>query len=233
MGKLKELSPLERPREKALRHGINHLSNSELLALIIASGYKGVSALEVGEQLLVDSGGLLNLLTKHVKEISRFKGVGNITALKVGACLEIAKRCIDLRFENNNCLSSDAIFQKYYWELANSEQEVVVLIIFNKMNKVTYENIVYRGDNKNVCLDEKFICNQVILHKGKYFYILHNHPHGHLSPSKEDLVTTGKLVSEANKRQVILLDHLIVTKNGYYSFKFQKSIIKFNELVND
>lgn len=229
MSKLKTLPPLERPREKALRHGINHLSNSELLALIIGSGYTGVSALEVGEQLLVNSGGLLNLLNKHVNDISKFKGVGTATALRVAACLEIAKRCIDLHFEMENVVDSEQIFHKYYLEMSKAEQEMVVLVVINNKKRIIYENVIYRGDYKNVLIDENYICNQVILHRGKSFYLLHNHPNGSLHPSNEDFNATGKLIIQANKTGLILLDHLIISKDGYYSFKYQESFIKNNE----
>ena len=223
MSKLKTLPPLERPREKALRHGINHLSNSELLALIIGSGYVGVSALEVAEQLLVNSGGLLNFLSKHVNDISKFKGVGVATALRVAACLEIAKRCIDLHIENNGEVNTEQIFLKYYLEMSKAEQEMVVLVVINNKRKIIYEDVIYRGDQKNVLIDETFICNQVILHRGKSFYVLHNHPNGHLRPSNEDFNATGKLLVQANKMGLILLDHLIISKDGYYSFKYQKA----------
>ena len=219
MGKIKDLPILERPREKALRYGIDSLSNHELLALIIGSGSPENSAMDIAYQMLSDSHGLFHLVRKPYFDLLNYKGVGEIKAVKIIATFELARRFLTSKEDEEEFIkTSDEIFKKYQPIVANLVQEHVYLVVLDNKKKVLHEVNLYRGNENSVTCSEIQIVQQVIIHSGHYFYLIHNHPSGALTPSEEDVMFTTNLIRRANKLRVILLDHIIISNRGYYSF---------------
>lgn len=223
LSKISHIPYGERPREKALRYGIEKISDNELIAIIIGSGYKDCSAIEIADHLLRESNGINKLLDRSVSDLLRYKGIGKVTALRLGACFELIRRYLYFQFDFGLKFDTDSLYQKYYPQLKLLTQEVVVLIVLNHRRKIIYEETLYKGCSNSVLLDPKAIVEKVILQKGKSFYIIHNHPSGNSTPSTEDMIATSELIIAANHKNICFIDHLIIGKDGYYSFEKGKT----------
>ena len=225
MGRIQDLSILDKPREKALRFGIDTLSDEELLALIINAGTIGYSALDVAREILNDCRYLSELMAKPAEYFQTFKGLKEAKALKLVAALEMARRINEKRAliqEANSSVNSESLYKRYSLTLANLKQEVLVVIILNKNKQIIYEKTLFRGDDSNITLDFRSIVHLLVMHNAYYFYLIQNHPNNTFYPSEFDVDFTKKMIKKARSISVELIDHIIISKRGYYSFLHQK-----------
>mgnify|MGYP003293017914 CR=1 FL=1 len=219
MGKINELPILERPRERAYRYGIDTLSNIELLAILIGSGCKENSALDISYNLLNKYNGLSSLYHVPYQEFLKVKGLKKAKAIKIAAAVELGKRCQILEKESQEKSSdSEAIFQRVFPKIAHLEKEVFILIILNRNKQIIYEETMYKGIEDSVLFSIKDVLCILLVNKAKYFYLIHNHPDDILVPSNADLEITQKMIIETRKLRMTMLDHIIVGPSGYYSF---------------
>ena len=221
MGKIQDLPSIDKPREKAERFGIDSLKDEELLALIIDFGTVGHSSLDIARDLLDDCHYLSELLYKPKQYFFSFKGLKTAKALKIMAVVEIAKRISEkqrLMYEEKTEVTSDSLYRRYSITLAKMEQEVLAIVILNKNKQIIYERILYQGDDSNVTLSSREILRLLMIHNGYYFYLIHNHPNSTLFPSELDIEFTGRIKEKAKLFNCKLLDHLIISSDGYYSF---------------
>lgn len=219
--KIKNLPHLERPREKAIRYGFNTLSDAEILAIIISSGTRDISAIDLSNIVISKFGGLYNTVNKSFSDFVSFKGIKVATAAKLCAIFEIAKRYNSKRinYENNSrIITSETIYKMYVNSFTGLDQETLVLLVLNKARKIVYECPLYLGNENSVKIEIRDILKMVLSHNGYYFYVIHNHPSGSLSPSAEDERFTMELVKACKEVGILMLDHLIISKKGYYSF---------------
>ena len=152
-----DLPPLERPREKALHYGVDTLSNHELLALLIGSGYTDTSASDVAYQLLSESGGLLNLLNKTIYDLLKIKGIGEGKALRLLSCFELVKR-IDISHNKPDFLPSTIdLYQKYESKFSQIQKEHVYLIILDKFLQILEDGRMTDGQGNTVYFSECII----------------------------------------------------------------------------
>ena len=221
MGKIKDLAIIDKPREKAERFGIETLKDEELLALIINSGTVGHSSLDIARDLLKETHYLSELMNKPAAYFSSFKGLKKAKAMKLLAALEIARRINQkqrLIYEEKAEVNSETLYQRYALSLSHLEQEVLAMIILNKNKQIVFEKVLYQGNDANISVSHRDILRLLIIHNATYFYLIHNHPNESLEPSELDVKFTNKIKEKAAKLNVALLDHLIISKNGYYSF---------------
>lgn len=223
MGQIKELPILERPREKAIRYGLNSLSDVELLTLLISKGYKGVNALEIATNLFITFNGLKNLAHAPIKELEKVKGIKEAKALNLAAIFELSKR---LEIKNNEdtsqTINSLYLYNKYKSMLRGSNQETLIIIILSTKSQILHEKVLYIGTESNMIYSYKDIWRELLNYHAKYFYLIHNHPGGKSTPSREDIAFTSEINLEANRLKVKLLDHIIIGNDGYYSFAEEK-----------
>jgi len=230
--RIKEIPDFERPREKARRLGIQTLSNAELLALIIGSGYVGRNAIDVANDLLRDSGGLFNLFQKNDLYQIKIKGIGPNCALRIGAALELSKRYKTFETYNDVALiNPDLIFRRYHPQIVGLSQEVLIVVILNRKHQVVFEETLYKGTGKSVEISIKDILKCLLIHNGYHFYLIHNHPSGSLSPSAEDIVMTDLVNRETERLGLKMIDHLIISNSGYYSFAHNSTLILEKEEI--
>ena len=219
MNKIKDLPILDRPREKALRYGLDKLSNEELLALLIGFGGKDNSALDIAKTMLVDSHGLYYLAHKSIEELKEYKGISTAKALNLSAIFELFKRYQEKEYEmSEEMINAPFLYQKYISHLNEMPQETFILIVLDKRKQITYEITLYKGGNHKLSISYRNLFKQIIIHNGYYFYVIHNHPDGSLTPSKNDILFTSQLTRRCDNLDIVLLDHLIFTDRGYYSF---------------
>ena len=232
MGKIKDLPSIDKPREKAERFGIESLKDEELLALIIDFGTVGHSSLDIARDLLDDCHYLNGLLYKPKQYFFSFKGLKTAKALKLMAVVEIARRINEkqrLMYEEKSEVTSDSLYRRYSITLSKMQQEVLVIVILNKNKHIIYERILYQGDDSNITLNSRDILRLLMIHNGYYFYLIHNHPNNSLFPSQLDIDFTKTIKEKAKQFNVKLLDHLIISSEGYYSFFYDNL---FHELEN-
>lgn len=225
MGKIIDLPSLDRPREKAYRFGIEKLSDYELIALLISSGCKEKSATDIAYAMISQNNGLSNLINKPFSDLINYKGIGKAKAIKIEAAFEIARRCQShQKYDKEKVEDSLFIFQRFKASVLafnNSYQEQLYLIILDRKKRIIHEMTLYMGNESSVSYSNRQIIQQVLIHNGHFFYVIHNHPSGSLEPSEGDLFFTVNLISECRKFKIKMIDHLIVSQKGYYSFLSQ------------
>lgn len=227
MSKIQDLSNLDKPREKAERFGIENLKDEELLALIINVGTVGHSSLEIAKDLLNDAKELSLLFSKPYQYFKTFKGLKTVNALKLAAVSEISKRMNQRRHlihEEKSEINSESLYQRYALSLNDQTQENLVLVILNKNKQIVYETTLYKGNDNALIISSREIIRIILLHNGYYFYLIHNHPNDTFYPSKADIAFTKNINNKAKKVGVKLLDHIIISDKGYYSFLWNNLI---------
>ena len=225
MGKINDLPVSEKPREKAERFGAETLKDEELLAIIISSGTVGHSSLDISRDLLRECRSLNGLLNKPTAYFNTFKGLKNAKSIKLTAVLEIARRISErqrLIYEEKVVVNTDSLYHRYSISLARISQEVLAIVILNKNKQIIFEKVLYQGDDNSIPVNIRDILRLLMIHNGYYFYLIHNHPNDSLLPSESDINFTNKLKEKVKHLNIHLIDHLIISQSGYYSFQHQR-----------
>ena len=210
----------DRPREKLLIKGAAVLSDSELLALLINNGNKEKSAVEIAKDVLQLGGYNLNELGKlSLKELQKVKGIGIAKAITIAAALELGRRRqASDALEKTIIRTSGNIAQYLRATIKDFSYEVFAVIFLNKANKINHFEIISRGGITGTVADPRVIL-KIALEQGATSVILcHNHPSGNLKPSRADEELTQKIKIAARYLDIVVMDHVIVSEDGYYSF---------------
>lgn len=211
-----------RPREKALQYGIEELSDQELLALIVGSGTKGHSAIDIASDLLQTHVNSLELLSStNYQSLLGYLGLKKSIALRLLATFEFHKRLISNKYQNLVKIESveDVYFRYKFME--DFEQEVLIILMLDLKHRIIKEKTLYKGTFDTFTIDVRQIIQELILAKAKYFYLLHNHPDEEASPSEDDIIATKVVEKSAKNLGVNLENHLIIFKGGYSCVKDQ------------
>lgn len=211
----------DRPREKLISIGAERLSNSELLAILINNGTKNVSALDLAKSILNKVDNNINELCKlSIKEIINFKikGLGPAKAVTIKAALELGlRREMNLHKKEKVTSSSDiALFLQS--KLQYKKHEVFAVVFLNRNNKINHFEIISEGGITGTVADPRIILKKALEHDSVSIILCHNHPSGNLKPSKADEELTTKIKQAAMLLDIVVLDHIIVSEEGYYSF---------------
>ena len=211
-----------RPREKALHYGIEELSDQELLALIIGSGGRGNSAIDIaGELLKSHAGSMESLSNSNYVSLLGYLGLKKSIALRLLATFEFHKRLDKHRYQEISKIESEEEVYFRYKYFENFDQEILVLIMLDLKKRFIKEKILYKGTSDSFQIDVRDVIRELILAKAKYFYLLHNHPDEENGPSEEDILTTKVIEKAAKNFSIKLLNHLIIFKGGYSCVKDQ------------
>ncbi len=210
----------DRPREKLLYKGRSSLSDAELIAILIGSGNRELSAVELSKNILASAKFDLSELSKFgTNELMRFKGIGEAKAISIVAALELGRRRKDTTsIEKAKITSSRAAFNVIYPKLADLPHEEFWVILLNRGNKVLRLENISRGGVSGTVADAKLIFKAALDRLACSVILAHNHPSGNLKPSDADVHLTQKLVKAGKTLDIAILDHLIIGDNSYYSF---------------
>jgi len=217
---IKFLAEDDRPREKFLLKGKSSLSDSELLAIIMGSGNKDETAVELARRILgsVDNNwNQLSLLS--VKDLMKFKGVGEVKAISIAAALEIGRRRAGQEVPEKPVISSSrTAYEIFRNHLSDLRTEEFWAIFLNRSNKVIHFTQLTQGGINQSIVDIRVLFKTALDHFSTGIIIAHNHPSGSLQPSREDIEITRKIKIAGETMNIQLLDHLIITQNSYFSF---------------
>jgi len=217
---IKDWANDDRPREKLLIKGKGALSDAELIAILIASGNRDESAVELSKRILQSLGNNLNRLAKlSVNDLIKFKGIGEAKAISIIASLELGRRrrTADVLEKDKIGGSKDA-FQILQLKLEDLPHEEFWIVLLNRANKVIDTKLVGRGGVSSTVVDSKVIFSFALESLASGIILAHNHPSGNLKPSNSDIRLTKKLVDAGEIMEVPILDHIIVGDNDYFSF---------------
>jgi DNA repair protein RadC len=210
----------DRPREKLLSLGPEALSNSELLAILIHHGSKEKNAIELAKDILDRGKNNLGELGKiTVKEMMKIKGIGQAKAVTIAAALELGRRRqASSALEKQIITSSDEIARYLRPRLKDYRHEVFAVLFLNRANKINHFEIVSEGGITGTVADPRIILKKALEEDAVSIVLCHNHPSGSLKPSRADEELTQKIKEAARFLDITVLDHIIVSEDGYYSF---------------
>ncbi len=220
---MKKLPTYERPYEKLEIYGEENLSNSELLAIIIKNGTKDESALALAQKVLnlgnnCSKNDITFLKELTIQELTQVKGIGRVKAIQIKAVCELAKRIGKPIYVKEIIIKgSQDVADLFMKELAGTKREVAKLIILNNKNVIIkIKNISFGGQNF-VMIDPKDIFTEVIKMQAQRIILIHNHPSGDPTPSKEDILLTNRINEASKLLGISFLDHVIIGNNNYES----------------
>ena len=217
---IKDWADDDRPREKLLIKGKGALSDAELIAILIASGNREESAVELSKRILQSLGNNLNRLAKlSVNDLVKFKGIGEAKAISIIASLELGRRrrSADI-LEKDKIRGSKDAFQILQLKLEDLPHEEFWVMLLNRANKVIDTKLVGRGGVSSTIVDSKVLFSFALESLASGIILAHNHPSGNLKPSNSDIRLTKKIVDAGKIMEVPILDHIIVGDNDYFSF---------------
>ncbi|MBL7758062.1 MAG: DNA repair protein RadC [Chitinophagaceae bacterium] len=216
---IKEWAKDDRPREKLLSIGVQALSDAELLAILLRNGSKTRSVMEIARELLQRGGGKLSNLSQFtLKEMQEIDGMGEAKAILLQAGLELGRRMETDGQEQLQLASSEDVANYLKAHLQDYRIEVFGVIFLNRANRVVHFEIISQGGITATIVDPRIVISKALDHQAVGLILCHNHPSGNLKPSMADKTLTRKLMEAASLFDIQVLDHLIVTKNGYTSF---------------
>ncbi len=210
----------DRPREKLMLNGRRHLTDAELIAILIGSGSRTESAVDLSKRILASCANDLDALGRvSVKELSKFKGIGEAKAISIVAALELGRRRKDTIDKAVEKISGarDA-FQLLIPMFADLNHEEFWILMLNQANYVIGKHLISKGGLAGTVADPKIIFKVALEHNAASIILAHNHPSGNLKPSDQDIRITKKLVEAGKMLDLFVLDHLIFTNRNFYSF---------------
>ncbi len=219
---IKNLAAEDRPREKAASKGFRALTTAELLAILIGSGSRGESVIDLCQRILnANDNKLYNLGRHNIQDLTEaFHGIGEAKATTILAALEIARRYRDEDdFEERvQVTNSVQVYNYIKYDLWDLEHEEFWIITLNRAKRITGKFQISHGGTSSTDVDLKILLKTSLQQLADCVIAVHNHPSGTLMPSRQDDVLTEKIKKGCSAIGIPLLDHVIVSRNGYYSY---------------
>ena len=217
---IKEWAKDDRPREKLRMKGPETLSDSELLAILITNGTRQKTALDLAKEVLqLGKNNLSELGKLTVRDLMKVKGIGEAKAITIVAALEIGRRRQATASRQKETISSSADVAAYLQTLFKDYQHEVFAVLFlNRSNKINHFQIISEGGITGTVADPRIILKRALEENAVSLILCHNHPSGSLKPSRSDEELTQKIKEASRFFDIKVLDHLIVSEDGYFSF---------------
>ena len=216
---IKAWAEADRPREKLLLQGRRQLTDAELIAILIGSGSRTETAVDLSKRILgFYQNDLAKIAKLSVKELSKFKGIGEAKAISIVAALELGRRRKELEPEGPVKITSSVdAYELLRSDLSDLPHEEFWVLILNRANFVTGKHFVSKGGQSGTVVDPKMIFKIAIENNASSIVLAHNHPSGNLKASSADISITKKLVQSGLLLEITIYDHLIITDNAYLS----------------
>lgn len=214
--KIKDLPSIERPREKLQKYGTGKLSNSELLAILLRTGTKEKNAVEIATQLLQKFGSA-KIVDASIPELAATAGLGRVKAGEIVACFELGRRMLQER-KHQLIMNAQEVYAALQDIRDHKKEHFVIFFLDTRNQEIRRETISVGTLNANL-VHPREVFEPAIIHAAAHVIVSHNHPSGNPEPSEEDKKVTSRLVEAGKILGIALLDHIIVARSGYYSFK--------------
>lgn len=214
--KIKDLPSIDRPREKLQKYGAGRLSNAELLAILLRTGKKGKSAVEIAGGILRKFGDA-KIAEIGVPELAATAGLGPAKACEIVACFELGRRLLEQK-KHRLYMNAQDVWAALQDIREQKKEHFVIFFLDTRNQEIRRENISVGTLNANL-VHPREVFESAILHNAAHVIVAHNHPSGNPEPSEEDKKVTNRLVEAGKILGIALLDHIVVAGSGYYSFK--------------
>jgi DNA repair protein RadC len=216
----------DRPREKLLNKGKAALSDAELIAILIGSGTRNESAVDLSRRILASvNNSLIELSKLTLSELQKFKGIGQAKAISIVAALELGRRRRGAEAgEHKKIVASKTAYEIFYPILSDLSYEQFAMILLNRSNKVIRVVNVSEGGVAGTVVDPKKVFRLAIENNASYIILGHNHPSGNIVPSDQDLQLTKKLKKAGETMDIMVIDHIIVGEEKYFSFADEEKL---------
>ena len=227
MPMIRELPAVERPREKLLRQGCKQLSNMELIALLIGSGTREASALALAGQVLAMTGsGLTALKSSSPEELLEIKGIGLASASRILAAAELGSRITaETPYGRQRVFEADDVYKIFAPEFTGEKQEVIIVLLLNAKYEVIGKEIISKGGIVSAFVEPRDVFRPAVKRGATGIIVVHNHPSGDPTPSKDDLDATEQVEKAGNMIGVKLIDHIIIGSGRYTSLRDTNVIV--------
>lgn len=215
-----DLQTDDRPREKFMRLGASHLSEAELLAILIGSGNTEENAVQLMQRVLTDCGGSLTALGRmDIDALCRYRGMGSAKAITLLAACELGRRRMSEEVKLNDRFdSAENVYRYFLGKMQHLDVEECRVMLLNTQLRYVADCCLSRGGIGQTVVDIRLALKQALLHNATRMILCHNHPTGVAQPSADDDHLTHKLKQAAETLDLRLLDHVIVADAGYYSY---------------
>ncbi|SHH27303.1 RadC family protein [Winogradskyella jejuensis] len=217
---IKQWSQDDQPREKLRDKGKSSLSDAELVAILIGSGSRDESAVDLSKRILASAGNNLNALGKlSLKQLQEFKGIGEAKAITIAAALELGRRRkLEEALKQEKITSSRDVYDIMQPIIGELPHEEFWILYLNNSNKVLQKQQLSKGGITGTMVDVRLVLKHALEVGAVALVLCHNHPSGTLKPSEADRLITKKLSAAALSLDIKVLDHLIITETAYFSF---------------
>ena len=222
---LKEIPIYERPREKAIKYGIETLSNSELIAILIRTGTKDENVLSLTNKIFKEIDSLSELKDLSVSELTKIKGIGETKAITILSAIELGIRILNERIDDIKFESSEKVYEYILPKVKNLKEEHLYGLYLNSKGTLIACKLLTKGNINSTIIDGKIVFKWAYKLSATAIILIHNHPSGDPTPSIQDLKYTETIIKQANLNGFILLDHIVVGQ-GYYSMKKESKLFK-------
>lgn len=212
------------PREKLVKYGVSYLEEYELLSIILGFGSNNESVFDLSKRILSSVDSVCDLIDLTYEELIQIKGIKSAKATKIIASIELAKRIFQYKREDVRLDNPADIYNLIAYDIAYKKQEEFLVLFLNKGLKLISKKILAIGNDNLISIDIKQILRLAIKLGASNLVLVHNHPSGTLKPSEADVETTKKIIEAANLMDINIIDHLIISIDGYYSFLEHKLI---------
>ncbi|HQN75031.1 MAG TPA: DNA repair protein RadC [Bacillota bacterium] len=215
---LKEMPLEERPRERLVKYGAKALSNQELLAILLTTGTKGVSVVEVASHLLITLKSIHNFNEVTIKELTRITGIGTAKAILLLAAIELGKRMNSNQSKHVIITSPKDAYHYLQANMSTLSQEHLICLYLNIKSEVIEQRTISIGTVNTTVFNPKDIFKWALKLSASFVIVSHNHPSGDPTPSSNDSLMTKKIVTTGKAVDIEVVDHIIIGKGRYYSY---------------
>lgn len=214
------------PRERLRDLGAEHLSNQELLSILLRTGTKTIPVLEVANQILKNLDSLADFQHLSLQELQQINGIGYVKSIEIKAMIELAKRISKAEYiQKERIMSSERLARKMMLELSDQKQEHLVAIYLDTQNRIIEQRTIFIGSVRRSIAEPREILYYACKNMATSVIIVHNHPSGSPEPSENDLRFTQKIKRSCEDIGIICLDHIVIGKYQYYSFREETDVL--------
>ncbi|MBM7636104.1 RadC family protein [Streptococcus saliviloxodontae] len=215
-----------KPRERLVDRGAENLSNQELLAILLRTGTRKESVLHLSTKILDGLDSLSEFGRLSLQELRKISGIGEVKSIEIKAMLEFSKRIRESEESSTErILSSEKVAQKMMRELGELQQEHLVALYLDTQNRIIEQRTIFIGSVRRSIAEPREILHYACRNMATSLIVVHNHPSGAVQPSENDRQFTEKIKRSCEAIGIICLDHIIVGKKAYYSFREENDLL--------